>query len=132
MREWECKFGIRFWILSVRSSFSPFSIISRIALSLLTFFHLVKWFLRFPSLKFWISLFRKGIISCWNIKIVVVPNLLQISFSCRIVIVDTPVVFYGLQFLTCINGAYPSFKLLPSKNSNGVGTSLLGWTSFAR
>ena len=81
--------------VSIRSSFSPFSIISRIILSLVTFSHLVKWFLRFPPLKFWISLFRIGIISCWNFKIVVVPTLMQLSFSCGIVIVDTPAVVFG-------------------------------------
>ena len=86
----ELDFGV-----SVRSSFSPFSIISRIILSLVTFSHLVKWFLRFPPLKFWISLFRIGIISCWNFKIVVVPTLMQLSFSCGIVIVDTPAVVFG-------------------------------------
>ena len=86
----ELDFGV-----SIRSSFSPFSIISRIILSLVTFSHLVKWFLRFPPLKFWISLFRIGIISCWNFKIVVVPTLMQLSFSCGIVIVDTPAVVFG-------------------------------------
>ena len=79
----------------IRSSFSPFSIIFRIILSLVTFFHLAKWFLRFPPLKFWISLFKIGIISCWNFKLVVVPTLLQLSFSCGIAIVDTPVVMFG-------------------------------------
>ena len=83
----ELDFGVSIW-----SSFSPFSVISRIILSLVTFFHLFKWFLRFASLKFWISLFRNGIISCWNFKIVVVPNLLQISFSCGNVSVNTPLI----------------------------------------
>ena len=66
----ELDFGV-----SIRSSFSPFSIISRIILSRVTFFHFVKWFLWFPPLKFRISLFRIGIISCWNFKIVVAPTL---------------------------------------------------------
>ena len=87
----ELDFGV-----SIRSSFSPFSIISRIILSLVTFSHLVKWFLRFLSLKFWISLFRVGIIFCWNFKIAVVPTLMQLSFPCGIVIVDTPAVFWWL------------------------------------
>ena len=42
----ELDFGV-----SIRSSFSPFSIISRIILSLVTFSHLVKWFLRSPLLQ---------------------------------------------------------------------------------
>ena len=41
----ELEFGV-----SIRSSFSPFSMISRIILSLVTFFHFVKRFLRFPPL----------------------------------------------------------------------------------
>ena len=86
----ELDFGV-----SIRSSFSPFPITSRIILSLVTFSHFVKWFLRFPPLKFWISLFRIGIISCRNFKIVVAPTLMQFSFSCGIVIVDTPVVVFG-------------------------------------
>ena len=86
----ELDFGV-----STRSSFSPFSVIFRTILSLGTFSHLVKWFLRFPPLKFSISLFRIGIISCWNFKIVVVPTLMQLSFSCGIVIVDTPAVVFG-------------------------------------
>ena len=80
---------------SIRSSFSPYSITSRIILSLVAFFHLVKWFLRFPPLKFWISLFINGKISSWNFKIVVVPTLLQLSFYCSIAIIDTPVVIFG-------------------------------------
>ena len=80
---------------SIMSSSSPFSIISRIILSLVTFFDLVKWFLRFPALKFWISLFRIGIISYWNLKIMAVPTLLQLSFSCSIAIIYTPVVAFG-------------------------------------
>ena len=56
----ELDFGV-----SIRSSFSPFPLISRIILPLVTFSYLVKWFLRFPTLKFWIYLFRIGIISCW-------------------------------------------------------------------
>ena len=86
----ELDFGV-----SIRSSIRPFFIISRIILWLVTFSHLVKWFLRFPSLKFWISLFGTGIISCWNFKIVVVPTLMQLSFSRGIVIVDTPAVVFG-------------------------------------
>ena len=80
---------------SIKSSFSPYSITSRIILSLVTFFHLVKRFLRFPPLKFRISLFITGIIFSWNFKIVVVPTLLQLSFYCGIAIIDTPVVVYG-------------------------------------
>ena len=71
----ELDFGV-----SIRFSFSPFSITSTIILSLVTFFHLVKWFLRFSPLKFLIYLFRIG---------------LQISFFCSIVIVVTPVVIFG-------------------------------------
>ena len=85
----ELDFGV-----SIRSSFSPFFIISRIILLLVTFFHLVKWFLRFPPLELWISLFTIGIISWWNFKIVVVATLLQLSFSCGIAIVDIPVVIF--------------------------------------
>ena len=73
----ELDFGV-----SIRSSFSPFSIISRIILLLVTLFHLVKWFLTI------------GIISCWNFKIVVVATLLQLSFSCGITIVDILVVIF--------------------------------------
>ena len=43
----ELDFGV-----AIRPSFNPFSIISRTILSLVTFFHLVKWFLGFPPLKF--------------------------------------------------------------------------------
>ena len=89
----ELDFGV-----AIRPSFSPFSIISRTILSLVTFFHLVKWFLRFLPLKFWISLFSIGIISCWNFKTVIVPTLIQLSFSCGIVIDDTPVVVFGVCF----------------------------------
>ena len=71
----ELDFGV-----SIRFSFSPFSITSTIILSLVTFFHLVKWFLRFSPLKFLIYLFRTG---------------LQISFFWGIVIVVTPVVIFG-------------------------------------
>ena len=90
----ELDFGV-----SIRSSFSPFPIIPRTILSLVTIFYLVKWFFRFPPLKFWISLFRIGIISSWNSTIVVVLALLQISFSCCTVIVDIPVV----NFAGCFN-----------------------------
>ena len=58
----ELDFGV-----PARSSFGPFSIISRIILSLAPFSHIAKWFLRFPPLKFWISFFRIGIISCWRL-----------------------------------------------------------------
>ena len=86
----ELDFGV-----SIRSSFSPFSITSRIILLLVTFFHLVKWFLRFPPVELWISLLTIGIISCWNFKLVVVATLLQLSFSCGIAIVDILVVIFG-------------------------------------
>ena len=95
----ELDFGV-----SVRSSFSPFSIIPRTILSLVTIFYLVKWFLRFPPLKFWISLFRIGIISSWNSTIVLVLASLQISFSCCKMIVDTPVV----NFSGCFNLGFGS------------------------
>ena len=86
----ELDFGV-----SIRSSFSPFSIISRIILSLVTFFYLFKWFLRFYPLKFWESLFRIGMISRWTFKIVVVPTLLQLRLSFGIAIVDNTIVVLG-------------------------------------
>ena len=101
----------------------------------------------------------------------VVPTLLQLSFSCGIAIVDTPVVVFGgccsLWFHGCcctpcfdfqsfleIFGSFfnfysqenqnrfatffdlsqqclfLSFKLLPNRNSDSVGTSLVKETSF--
>ena len=59
----------------------------------MTFFHLVKWFLRFPPVTFLMSRLRTGIFSCWNFKVVFVPTLLQLTFSCGIAIVDIPVMF---------------------------------------
>ena len=69
--------------VSIRYSFSQFSIISRIILSLVTFLHLVKWFSRFPSLKFWISFFRIGTIFCWNFEIGVCTYLIANQFLCK-------------------------------------------------
>ena len=86
----ELDFGV-----SIRSTFTPFSIISKIILSLVTFFHFCKWFLRFPPLNFWISLFRIWMISGWTFKIVVVPTLLQLRSSFGIAIVNNPIVVFG-------------------------------------
>ena len=85
----ELDFGV-----SIRSSFSPFPIIPRIFLSPVTFFHLFKRFLRFPPLKFWISLVRTGMSSDWTFKIVLAPTLLQLRFSFGIAIVDNPIVVF--------------------------------------
>ena len=90
------------YLLGVSIRSSTFSIISKIILSLVTCFYLVKWFLRFPPLKFWTSVFRIGTTSLWNFKIVVVPTLLQLSFSCGIAIIGTPfVAFSGCCNLCC-------------------------------